>query len=35
MSRFPGPTGLTHNRGLIADPAAFAKETGAASRPSH
>ena len=31
MSQFPGPTGLTHNRGLIADPAAFAKETGAAS----
>lgn len=31
MSQFPGPTGLTHNQGLIADPAAFAKETGAAS----
>jgi len=31
MSQFPGPTGLTHNRGLIADPAAFAQETGAAS----
>jgi hypothetical protein len=31
MSEFPGPTGLAHNRGLIADPAAFAKENGAAS----
>ena len=31
MSQFPGPTGLTHNRDLIADPAAFAQETGAAS----
>ena len=31
MSQFPGPTGLAHNRGLIADPAAFAKENGAAS----
>ena len=31
MTQFSGPTGLTHNRGLIADPAAFAKETGAAS----
>jgi hypothetical protein len=31
MSQFPGPTGLTHNRGPIADPAAYAKENGAAS----
>ena len=31
MSEFPGPTGLTHNRGPIADPAAYAKENGAAS----
>jgi hypothetical protein len=29
--RFPGPTDLKHNRGLIADPTAFAKEAGAAS----
>ena len=28
---FPSPTDLKHNRGLIADPAAFAKEAGAAS----
>ena len=28
---FRSPTDLTHNRGLIADPAAFAKRTGAAS----
>jgi hypothetical protein len=27
----PTPTDLTHNRGLIADPAQFAKEAGAAS----
>ncbi len=26
MSQFPGPTGLTHNRGPIADPTAYAKE---------
>jgi hypothetical protein len=31
MSEFPGPTGLTHNRGPIADPASYAKENGAAS----
>ena len=31
MSQFPGPDGLTHNRGLIADPTGFAKENGAAS----
>jgi len=31
MSQFPGPTGLAHNRGAIADPAAYAKENGAAS----
>lgn len=31
MSDFEGPKGLSHNRGLIADPAAFAKEAGAAS----
>jgi hypothetical protein len=31
MSDFPTPTGLTHNRGLIADPVAFAQEAGAAS----
>ena len=28
---FPGPNGLVHNRGLIADPANFAEEAGAAS----
>lgn len=28
---FSSPTDLTHNRGLIGDPAAFAKEAGAAS----
>jgi hypothetical protein len=27
---FPSPTDLKHNRGLITDPAAFAKEAGAA-----
>jgi hypothetical protein len=31
MPEFPSPTDLKHNRGLIADPAAFAKEAGAAS----
>ena len=31
MSQFPGPTDLAHNRDLIADPTAFAKENGAAS----
>jgi hypothetical protein len=31
MSDFQSPTDLRHNRGLIADPAAFAKEGGAAS----
>jgi hypothetical protein len=31
VSDFQGPTDLSHNRGLIADPAAFAKEAGAAS----
>jgi hypothetical protein len=31
MSEFQSPTDLIHNRGLIADPAAFAKVTGAAS----
>jgi hypothetical protein len=31
MLEFPSPTDLKHNRGLIADPAAFAKEAGAAS----
>jgi hypothetical protein len=31
MSEFQRPTGLTHNRGLIADPAAFAKDAGAQS----
>ncbi len=29
---FPGLNGLVHNRGLIADPARFAKEAGAALR---
>jgi hypothetical protein len=28
---FQSPTDLTHNRGLIDDPSAFAEETGAAS----
>jgi hypothetical protein len=28
---FPSPTDLKHNRGLISDPTAFAKEAGAAS----
>lgn len=28
---FPSPTDLKHNRGLIADPATFAQEAGAAS----
>jgi hypothetical protein len=31
MSEFPSPADLKHNRGLIADPAAFATEAGAAS----
>ena len=31
MGEFPTPTDLTHNRGLIADPEAFAREKGAAS----
>ncbi len=31
MSAFEGPKHVFHNRGLIADPAAFASETGAAS----
>ncbi len=31
MSGFETPTDLTHNRGLIADPEAFAREKGAAS----
>ena len=31
MSDFKTPTDLMHNRGLIADPAAFAHERGAAS----
>jgi hypothetical protein len=31
MSDFQSPTDLSHNRGLIADPTAFAKEAGAAS----
>ena len=31
MSTFQSPTDLKHNRGLIADPAAFAQEAGAAS----
>jgi len=30
-SPFLGPTGLMHNRGLITDPAAFAKDADAAS----
>jgi hypothetical protein len=31
VGEFHTPTGLTHNRGLIADPEAFARERGAAS----
>jgi hypothetical protein len=31
MTGFETPTDLIHNRGLIADPAAFAREAGAAS----
>jgi hypothetical protein len=31
MAEFASPTDLIHNRGLIADPAAYAKEAGAAS----
>src|SRR3954447_14007297 len=31
MSGFETPTGLMNNRGLIADPEAFAREKGAAS----
>ena len=31
MSTFQSPTDLKHNRGLISDPAAFAREAGAAS----
>ena len=31
MTEFQSPTDLTHNRGTIADPAAFAKEADAAS----
>ena len=31
MSAFEGPKDVFHNRGLIANPAAFASETGAAS----
>jgi hypothetical protein len=31
VAEFQSPTELTHNRGLIADPAAFAKDAGAAS----
>jgi hypothetical protein len=31
MSEFQSPAGLTHNRGLIADPPAFAKKAGAES----
>ena len=31
MSDFQSPTDLKHNRGLIADPASFAKDAGAAS----
>src|SRR5690349_7713377 len=31
MSEFAGPKDLIHNRGLIDDPAAFAREAGAAS----
>lgn len=31
MTEFEGPQGLAHNRGLIDDPEAFAREAGAAS----
>lgn len=31
MSDFPSPTDLIHNRGLISDPAGFAKDASAAS----
>jgi len=31
MAEFQSPTDLKHNRGLIADPAAFAKDAGAES----
>lgn len=31
MSQLPTPTDLVHNRGLITDPMAFAKDAGAAS----
>jgi hypothetical protein len=31
MTDFPSPTDLTHNRGLIADPAGFARDAGAKS----
>ena len=31
MAEFQSPTDLIHNRGLVADPAAFAKDAGAAS----
>jgi hypothetical protein len=31
MAEFQSPTDLTHNRGLIADPAAFATDAGAES----
>lgn len=31
VSEFSSPTDLKHNRGLIADPAAFAEDAGAAS----
>ena len=31
MSEFPSPNDLIHNKGLIADPAAFAQEADAAS----
>jgi hypothetical protein len=31
MADFQSPSDLIHNRGLIADPAAFAKQAGAAS----
>jgi hypothetical protein len=31
MAAFESPTDLTHNQGLIADPAAFAEDAGAAS----
>lgn len=31
MAEFERPAGLSHNRGLIADPEAFARDAGAAS----